>query len=82
MSFAARETEISCSSDHCVTCADEAKAMLVLEIGPGTARCADDDGNIVEVMTDLVAGIKNQDRVLVHAGVALALAESPGDFRR
>jgi hydrogenase maturation factor len=75
---------MSCDDGHCVTCSDEGVAMTILAVGAdGVARCIDDDGSAVEVMTDLVAGVRKHDRVLVHAGVALArVAESPEDFRR
>jgi hydrogenase maturation factor len=43
-----------------------------------TAVC--DDG--VEVMTDLVGGLEPGDVVLVHAGVALQLAEPPDAVRQ
>jgi hydrogenase maturation factor len=57
-----------CGDDHCVTCSDEGVEMRVLEAGDdGLARC---DGG--EVMVDLVGPVVPGDRVLVHAGVAIA----------
>jgi hydrogenase maturation factor len=44
----------------------------------GTALC--DDG--LEVMTDLVGSLEPGDTVLVHAGVALQLAEPPEAARQ
>jgi hydrogenase maturation factor len=44
----------------------------------GTAVC--DDG--VEVMTDLLGRVAIGDTVLVHAGVALQLAERPESARQ
>jgi hydrogenase expression/formation protein HypC len=61
---------VSCDEQHCTTCADEAVALRVNEVrGDGTALC---EG--VEVMTDLVAPVRDGDVLLVHAGVALAKA--------
>jgi hydrogenase maturation factor len=69
---------VSCPDDHCVTCSDEALPLRVEEVrGDGTALC---EG--VEVMTDLVAPVEPGDVVLVHAGVALQLAERPEDVPR
>jgi hydrogenase maturation factor len=65
---------MSCDEDHCITCSDEAVAMSVREVrADGIAVC--DDGT--EVMTDLVGPVMAGDTVLVHAGVALQLAERP-----
>jgi hydrogenase maturation factor len=69
---------VSCDQDHCVTCSDEAVPMTVREVrADGIAVC--DNGT--EVMTDLVAGVGEGDTVLVHAGVALQLAERPEAVR-
>jgi hydrogenase maturation factor len=60
-----------CDSDHCVTCADEAVPMRVEFVrADGIALCAG-----IEVMTDLVGVVEPGDVLLVHAGVALQLAE-------
>jgi hydrogenase maturation factor len=54
--------------DHCITCSDEGVEMRVLAVDDeGLARC---DGG--EVVTDLVGRVEPGDRVLVHAGVAIA----------
>ncbi len=73
----------ACGEGHCVTCSDEGVEMRVLESGRnGLAVCADDAGELAEVMTDLVGPVAPEDRVLVHAGVALTLVtESPEGFR-
>ena len=64
---------MSCADDHCVTCSDEAVPMRVDAVRPdGIVLC---DG--VEVMTDLVGAVGLGDVLLVHAGVALQLAERP-----
>jgi hydrogenase maturation factor len=71
-------TAAGCGSDHCVTCADEAVPMVVLAAdADGLAECAGDDGAETTVMTDLVGVVAAGDRVLVHAGVALARVEEP-----
>jgi len=61
---------VSCDEHHCVTCGDEAVALRVDEVrADGTALC---EG--VEVMTELVAPVRQGDLLLVHAGVALTRA--------
>jgi hydrogenase maturation factor len=62
-----------CASDgHCITCSDEGVAMRVVETTEtGVARCATEDGEMSEVMCDLVGAVSPGDAVLVHAGVAL-----------
>jgi hydrogenase maturation factor len=63
-----------CDDGHCVTCSDEAVPLTVQTVrADGTALC----GDAVEVMTDLVGAVEPGDVVLVHAGVALQLAERP-----
>ena len=62
-----------CGSDHCVTCSDEGVPMRVVDAGADAlAVCADDGGSPSEVMTDLVGAVVPGDRLLVHAGVAIA----------
>ena len=62
---------MSCDDGHCVTCADEAVPMRVVESGEdGIALC---EGG-VEVMIDLVGAVAPGDELLVHAGTALARA--------
>jgi hydrogenase maturation factor len=48
--------------------------MRVLEAGQnGLCVCVEDDGGArAEVMTDLVGAVVCGDKVLVHAGVAIA----------
>lgn len=63
--------------DHttgCITCGDVAVALTVLRLdgGRGLALCADDDGNSETVEIDLVAPVVPGDRLLVHAGTAIA----------
>ena len=64
--------------DHtigCITCGDEALPMRVMELeGDGLALCADADGNSQTVETALVGDVTAGERLLVHAGTALARA--------
>jgi len=59
--------------DHCITCSDEGIEMQVERIDDarGLALCAADDGSKSTVEIALVS-VEPGDRVLVHAGVALA----------
>jgi hydrogenase maturation factor len=66
----------SCDDGHCVTCSDEGVQMRVVAIeAGGIAHCRDDEGSRSEVMTDLVGPVAPGERLLVHAGVALARVE-------
>jgi hydrogenase maturation factor len=59
--------------DHCITCSDEGVEMQVERIDDarGLALCAAGDGSKSTVEIALVS-VQPGDRVLVHAGVALA----------
>ena len=63
-----------CASEHCITCGDIAVEMTVLGIDEdrGLALCAADDGHHETVETALVAPVRPADRLLVHAGTAIA----------
>ncbi len=58
----------------CITCGDVAIPLTVLRLdeGRGLALCADDDGKSETVEIDLVAPVAPGDRLLVHAGTAIA----------
>jgi hydrogenase assembly chaperone HypC/HupF len=62
------------SDRGCITCGDVAIPMNVLRLDEerGLALCADGDGNSETVETDLVAPVAPGDRLLVHAGTAIA----------
>jgi hydrogenase assembly chaperone HypC/HupF len=64
----------------CITCGDVAIPMSVLRLDDdrGLALCADDDGNSETVETDLVAPVAPGDRLLVHAGTAIARLTEEG----
>ncbi len=61
--------------NHCITCGDDADPMRVLRIDEarGLALCVDDDGEHHTVEIALVDATVGSE-VLVHAGVALAVA--------
>ena len=67
--------------DHttgCITCGDEAIRMRVIRIDTERelALCAtEDDGERSTVEIALVAPVSEGDRLLVHAGTAIAHAE-------
>ena len=64
-----------CVSGHCITCGDEATPMTVLRVDEarGLALCAaDEDGGHHTVEIALVAPTGPGDRLLVHAGTAIA----------
>ena len=58
----------------CITCGDVAVPLTVLRLdeGRGLALCADDEGTSETVEIDLVAPVAPGDRLLVHAGSAIA----------
>ncbi len=74
-SDAAPVPEQSCDPEAgCITCGDVAIPLSVLRLDEerGLALCADDDGRSETVETDLVAPVAVGDRLLVHAGTAIA----------
>ncbi len=58
----------------CITCGDVALPLTVTRLDDerGLALCADGDGNSETVEIDLVAPVAPGDRLLVHAGTAIA----------
>ena len=64
----------ACDSDHCITCGDDGIPMTVVRVdaAAGLAVCADDTGSEATVEISLVEPVAGGDRVLVHAGVAIA----------
>lgn len=70
---AARAPAPACGPDHCITCSDDGVPMTVLAVDEARALalCADGDRHqTVEIA--LVAPISAGDRILVHAGTAIA----------
>ena len=64
----------TCGSHHCVTCGDDADPMRVVRVDErrGLALCSDERGARSTVETALVEPVLPGDRVLVHAGTAIA----------
>ena len=62
--------------DGCITCGDHAVELRVVSIddASGLAVCADESGASIEVDVLLVAPVSAGDRLLVHAGTAIAKA--------
>jgi hydrogenase maturation factor len=59
--------------EHCITCGDVGEAMRVESVSARGAVCVDERGRRHEdVAVDLVGPLAPGDRVLVHAGVAIA----------
>ena len=60
--------------DHCITCGDVAIEMSVLTIDAERelAVCVTDDGERELVEIALVGPVRCADRLLVHAGTAIA----------
>jgi hydrogenase maturation factor len=67
----------SCDSYHCITCGDDGDPMTVVRVDEqrGLALCSGDDGERATIETALVAPVVSGDRVLVHAGTAIARLE-------
>jgi HupF/HypC family len=61
-------------AEHCITCGDVAVEMTVLRVDEGSelALCAADDGRRETVEVALVAPVHPAQRLLVHAGTAIA----------
>jgi hydrogenase maturation factor len=63
-----------CASQHCITCGDVGEPMTVVAIDAerGLALCMGADGARASVETALVEPASPGDRLLVHAGTAIA----------
>jgi hydrogenase maturation factor len=62
--------------DGCVTCGDHAVELRVVSVDDarGLAVCADERGASTEVDVLLIAPVAPGDKLLVHAGAAIARA--------
>jgi hydrogenase maturation factor len=60
---------------RCITCADEGIEMRVVTITQCGAHCRAADGTDQRVEIELVEPVAVGDRLLVHAGVAIARLE-------
>jgi hydrogenase assembly chaperone HypC/HupF len=68
-----------CQSGHgCITCGDQAFELQVVAVDSarGLAVCVDDDGHATEIDTLLVEPALPGERLLVHAGVAIARVDA------
>ena len=65
---------LTCDEHHCITCGDDGDPMTVVRVDAdrGLALCADEEGARHTVETALVEPVSPGDRVLVHAGTAIA----------
>ena len=63
-----------CESQHCITCGDVGEPMTVVAVDTDRelALCSAADGEHSTVETALVAPVSPGDRLLVHAGTAIA----------
>lgn len=63
-----------CGAEHCITCGDDGDPMTVVRVDErrGLALCADELGTRSTVETALVEPVVAGDRLLVHAGTAIA----------
>jgi hydrogenase maturation factor len=63
-----------CESQHCITCGDVGDPMTVVavDVDRELALCRGADGERSTVETALVAPVSPGDRLLVHAGTAIA----------
>ena len=64
----------TCGSQHCITCGDDWDPMTVVRVDEqrGLALCSAEDGSRATVETALVEPVAEGDRLLVHAGTAIA----------
>jgi hydrogenase maturation factor len=70
----------ACGSQHCITCGDDGEPMTVVRVDDvrGLALCSGEDGARATVETALVDPVSPGDRLLVHAGTAIATLEARG----
>ena len=64
----------TCGAEHCITCGDDGDPMTVIAVdgSRGLALCTGDDGSDSTVEIALVEPVATGDRLLVHAGTAIA----------
>ena len=64
---------MSNGGEQCITCSDAGVPMRVVSVSDGGAVCVDEDGSRHEgIAVELVEPVAPGDRILVHAGVAIA----------
>jgi hydrogenase maturation factor len=64
----------ACGDQHCITCGDDGDPMTVVRVDEsrGLALCRGEDGAGASVEIALVDPVAPGDRLLVHAGTAIA----------
>ncbi|HEY6399481.1 MAG TPA: HypC/HybG/HupF family hydrogenase formation chaperone [Solirubrobacteraceae bacterium] len=76
------DPEVTCGSQHCITCGDDGDPMTVLRVDAerGLALCRTLEGDRATVETALVEPVAPGEHLLVHAGTAIArLERADGD---
>jgi hydrogenase maturation factor len=73
-------THLAPQCDHtvgCITCGDEAIEMTVVAVDAerGLALCSDPQGDRSSVEIALIEEVREGERLLVHAGTAIARPE-------
>jgi len=65
---------MNCGAQHCITCGDDGEPMTVVRVDDDRvlALCSDEHGDRASVEIALVAPVMPGDRLLVHAGTAIA----------
>jgi hypothetical protein len=73
-------SDVACGSTHCITCGDVAEEMTVVRVDDarGLALCETDEGARETVEIALVLPVRPAERLLVHAGTAIARGETLG----
>jgi hydrogenase maturation factor len=71
-------TQPACDEHHCITCGDGGVLMTVLRVDETRelALCESADGQRQTVEIALIAPVRPTDRLLVHAGTAIARGEA------
>lgn len=67
----ARYGSCTLDQDGCATCGDVAVPARVLRLQGEVAHVVDRIGNVADVATDFVSGVRVDDILLVHLGVAI-----------
>jgi hydrogenase maturation factor len=77
----ASPSDSACRSQHCITCGDDGDPMTVVRVDAerGLALCSGEDGARASVEIALVEPVAVGQRVLVHAGTAIARLAPDGD---
>jgi hypothetical protein len=67
-----------CTDEHCITCGDVAVELTVVKVDEDRclALCEDERGGRESVEIALVSPVHPDDRLLVHAGTAIARVEA------